>query len=83
MGSWKKSLAHYSMAALFGATMSGHSDPGLFVTRITGPDYLSGGAFGVEASIVALLWALFVTAILLVTAARRGRIQPLHFGAID
>lgn len=70
-------------SALFGATMSGHIDPGLFVTRVTGPEFLSGGAFGVEASIVALLWALSVTAVLLVGAARRGRIQPLHFGAID
>lgn len=70
-------------SALFGAAMSGNSDPGLFVTRVTGPSFLSGGEFGVEASIVALLWALLVTAILLATAARRGRIQALHFGAID
>lgn len=70
-------------SALFGATMSGHIDPGLFVTRVGGPNYLSGGSFGVEASIVALLWSLLVTAFLLTTAARRGHIQALHFGARD
>jgi membrane protease YdiL (CAAX protease family) len=70
-------------SALFGATMSGHIDPGLFVTRVGGPSFLSGGSFGVEASIVALLWSLLVTAFLLATAARRGRIQALHFGARD
>lgn len=70
-------------SALFGATMSGHPDSGLLATRVTGPIFLSGGEFGVEASVVALLWALLVTAILLVAAARRGRIQAIHFGAID
>ena len=70
-------------SVLFGAAMSGHVDPGLFVTRVGGPSLLSGGAFGVEASIVALLWSLLLTAVLLAMAARRGRIQPLHFGAVD
>ena len=60
-------------SALFGATMSGHIDPGMFVTRVGGPNFLSGGSFGVEASIVALLWSLLVTAILLVPAVHRGR----------
>jgi CAAX protease family protein len=69
-------------SALFGATMSGHTEPGLFVTRVSGPSLLSGGAFGVEAPIVALLWALLVTGIFLATAARRGRIQAAHLGAI-
>jgi CAAX protease family protein len=68
-------------SALFGASMSGHVDPGLFVTRVAGPNLLSGGSFGVEASVVALLWALLVTAFLLTSAARRGHIQPLHLGA--
>lgn len=70
-------------SALFGATMFGHIDPGLFVTRVGGPNFLSGGSFGVEASILALLWSLLVTAILLATAVHRGRIQALHFGARD
>jgi uncharacterized protein len=70
-------------SALFGAAMSGHPDPGLFVTRVTGPSIVSGGVFGVEASIVALLWTLSVTAILLVIAARRGQIKEPHLGAID
>jgi hypothetical protein len=32
---------------------------------------------------LSLLWTLLSTAILLAAAARRGRIQALHFGAID
>jgi len=59
--------------AIFSMTTSGHSAKGFLQGRISGPEWLSGGAYGVEASLVTLLLFSLVSVALLVWAHRRGQ----------
>ena len=61
---------------VFGIAVSGTRADGLLVSRLTGPDWLSGGGFGAEASVVALLTCLCLSAVLLAIALRRRSIVP-------
>lgn len=54
---------------LVGVPLSGHDLPGLFTTALTGPAWATGGAFGPEAGVPALLVCLGACAVL----ARRLR----------
>ena len=59
--------------AIFGTVGSGSATSGSIVRSVgAGPDWLSGGSFGPEASVVAVVVCTFATVILL-TAGRRGR----------
>lgn len=59
---------------VYGIPVSGTKANGWLVSHRTGPDWLSGGAFGAEASVVALAACLTLSAILLMVALRRGSI---------
>lgn len=61
---------------VFGIPVSGTTAHGLLVAARTGPDWLSGGAFGAEASVVALILCSACSALLLIVALRRGTIVP-------
>jgi hypothetical protein len=61
---------------VYGIPVSGGKADGWLVSYRTGPDWLSGGAFGAEASVVALAVCLTLSAILLVIALRRHAIVP-------
>lgn len=65
---------NFTESGIFGASTSGHEAHGLLISRLSGPDLLSGGAFGPEASIVAVLLCLAAGIGLLVVAARRDHI---------
>jgi membrane protease YdiL (CAAX protease family) len=65
-----------AQGALYGIPVSGNDAPGFLVSNRTGPDWLSGGAFGAEASVVALAVCSLGTIALLVVAIRRGTIVP-------
>ena len=56
---------------VYGIPVSGTKADGGLVSQRTGPDWLSGGAFGAEASVVALAACLTLSAILLLIALRR------------
>lgn len=43
-----------TLGGVFGSAVSGSSVPGVFVAAITGPAWITGGAFGIEASIPAV-----------------------------
>jgi membrane protease YdiL (CAAX protease family) len=58
---------------LVGIPVSGHVDPSLLVTVTDGPALLTGGEFGLEASVVAVVVSLLVTGVLLRRAARSSR----------
>ena len=67
---------NFGQSGLFGLLDSGTSFPSLIDARVSGPDWLTGGAFGPEASLPGLaLWVLCGAA-LLARAARHGRIVP-------
>ncbi|HEX7815630.1 type II CAAX endopeptidase family protein [Dyella sp.] len=56
---------------VFGIPVSGTSADGWLVSYRTGPDWLSGGVFGTEASVVSILTCSAFTATLLIVAWRR------------
>jgi membrane protease YdiL (CAAX protease family) len=62
---------------IFGVTVSGsHGTVGLLKGTMTGSAVLTGGSFGPEASLVAILTCGIPTILFLRLAARRGRIHP-------
>jgi membrane protease YdiL (CAAX protease family) len=67
---------NYLFSAVFSVPVSGHEARGWLLGSMRGPEWLSGGAYGVEASALALLvWAL-ASALLLRLAHARGRFMP-------
>jgi membrane protease YdiL (CAAX protease family) len=54
-----------------GIPVSGHVDPGLMLTQVSGPTALTGGDFGLEASVVTVVISLAITAGILVAGRRR------------
>ncbi|MBD3942847.1 CPBP family intramembrane metalloprotease [Microbacterium sp. NEAU-LLC] len=64
-----------ALVAVFGTVTSGSDAQGSLVSAVTeGPVWLTGGAFGPEASLVAIVACSIVTIVLLVRAHRDGRI---------
>jgi membrane protease YdiL (CAAX protease family) len=61
---------------VYGIPVSGGAIKGWLISNRTGPDWLSGGVFGAEASVVALLLCSLLSLGLLVVALRRGSIVP-------
>jgi uncharacterized protein len=68
---------NFSEGSLYGLSVSGFTAKNALTQgSLTGPVILTGGAFGPEASIVAVLLCFGVAILLLWRAAKRGRIQP-------
>lgn len=68
---------NYFQSAVFSGAVSGNAaEPGLLKATIEGPELLTGGNFGMEHSIFALVYCTTVGVILLVIAIRRGHMMP-------
>lgn len=68
---------NYTQSAIFSGVVSGGvTDPGLIQARIEGPDLLTGGSFGLESSIIALVLCTSMGVVLLIIAIRRGHMLP-------
>jgi len=68
---------NFTEGSIFGASVSGHpASAGLIRGALTGPDYLTGGAFGIEASALAVLVCSAATALFVIYAVRAGRVVP-------
>jgi hypothetical protein len=67
---------NFMQGTVYGIPVSGTGADGWLVSTRSGPDWLSGGVFGAEASVVALALCLAVSAVLLWIAVRRGLIVP-------
>ncbi len=59
---------------LLGIPVSGHTSDGLFTVDVHGSDLLTGGAFGLEASVVPVLAGVALAVPMLVLARRSGRV---------
>lgn len=60
---------------IFSLAVSGHEvKTGVFVTELGGPDWLTGGAFGIEGSAVDLALTVLASVAMVLWAWRRGRI---------
>jgi membrane protease YdiL (CAAX protease family) len=68
---------NYTQSAIFSGIVSG-TDPqqGLIRSTINGPSWLTGGNFGVESSVLALLLCTTTAIVMLIMAVKRGRIVP-------
>ena len=68
---------NFTEGSIYGMQISGNVvDTGLLRGSLTGPTLLTGGAFGPEASIVAVIVCLALASCLLYRAAQLGRIEP-------
>ncbi|MCX7378915.1 MAG: CPBP family intramembrane metalloprotease [Alphaproteobacteria bacterium] len=68
---------NYTQSAIFSGVVSGSdTDPGLLKSVIEGPVALTGGTFGLEASLVALVLCTTAGVVLLRIAIRRGHMVP-------
>ena len=68
---------NYVQSAVFSGVVSGAvADQGLLKATIVGPDFLTGGHFGMEQSIFALVYCTATGVVFLVMAIRRGHLQP-------
>jgi len=69
---------NFTQSGVFSGSVSGaFEQPGLLKAVIEGPELLTGGKFGMEASIVALLVCTTTGIVMLIAAVRRGNIvQP-------
>jgi membrane protease YdiL (CAAX protease family) len=63
---------NFTQAGVFGVAESGNEIGGWLVSRLTGPAWLSGGAFGAEASLPAVVVCLVAGVYLARRAATRG-----------
>lgn len=69
---------NFTQGGIFSGSVSGaFEQPGLFKATIQGAELLTGGKFGMEASIVAFLICTTVGLIIVRMAHRRGNIMPL------
>lgn len=64
---------NFTQGGIFGVSVSGQPSGGLLDGTLSGPEWLSGGSFGAEASIVAVVLGIALGTTLLVMARRRGR----------
>ncbi|MFK2878819.1 CPBP family intramembrane glutamic endopeptidase [Rhodanobacter hydrolyticus] len=67
---------NFCQGTVYGIPVSGLKADGWLVSTRTGPDWLSGGVFGAEASVVALTLCLLCSAALLAVALRRHSLVP-------
>ncbi|APU19081.1 CPBP family intramembrane glutamic endopeptidase [Actinoalloteichus sp. GBA129-24] len=81
---WRRNLwlviglhfAWNTSVALLGIPVSGHEAVGVLTAQPTGPDLLTGGIFGIEASIAPIVVSLLLATPMLIAARRRGNLAP-------
>ncbi len=67
---------NYTQAAIFGIATSGNKVEGLIMPLISGPTWLTGGQFGIEASVPAVVLCLATGLVVLYLAVKKGRVVP-------
>jgi membrane protease YdiL (CAAX protease family) len=65
---------NFTQGGVFGVAVSGNEIPGLLQGRLSGPAWLSGGAFGAEASVVAIALCLAAGVFFIARAVQREQI---------
>ena len=67
---------NFTQGGVFSVAVSGGASTGLLRAKMAGPDWLTGGSFGVEASVLALVVCAAAGVALLRIAAKKGHIVP-------
>ncbi len=65
---------NFTQGWVFDVPVSGTDQNGMVEAQLSGPELLSGGAFGLEASLIAMVLATAAGAMLVVLAVRRGEL---------
>jgi len=65
---------NFTQGGVFSVAVSGGQSKGLLQSRMAGPDWLTGGTFGAEASVVALTVCAAAGVVLMVLAIRKGNV---------
>jgi uncharacterized protein len=66
---------NYTQSAIFSGVVSGNdAQQGLIKSTTSGPEWLTGGDFGVESSILALVLCTTAGIVMLIMAVKRGRV---------
>jgi hypothetical protein len=68
---------NFTQAGIFGATVSGTTQGGLLVSRLTGPQWATGGGFGPEASLPAVIVSLSGIVLLVYIVRSGGIVRPI------
>lgn len=69
---------NFTQSAVFGLAVSGNAArPGLLQSSLAGPNWLTGGEFGPEASVVTVILGLALGAVLIWRAALKGNLVPV------
>jgi membrane protease YdiL (CAAX protease family) len=64
---------NYTLGSIFSISVSGHAAQGLVNAALNGPDWLTGGAYGLEGSAVTLVVLGLIAAVLLQIALRKDK----------
>jgi uncharacterized protein len=67
---------NFTQGGVFSVAVSGSSSKGLLQSRMIGPDWLTGGTFGAEASVVALTVCAVAGIALVFLARKKGKVNP-------
>ncbi|GAA3891792.1 CPBP family intramembrane metalloprotease [Sphingomonas limnosediminicola] len=67
---------NFTQGYLFGVPVSGVAEKGLVGAKLSGPELLTGGPFGLEASAIALVLATGAGVVMVIKAFRCGRSVP-------
>jgi membrane protease YdiL (CAAX protease family) len=70
---------NFTEGGIFGEAVSGGATKGALKVSMTGSDLLTGGAFGPEASVVAVVISLALSLVMFLAAIRKGRWKPMSF----
>lgn len=67
---------NFTQGGIFSLAVSGHRSDGLLAGQTVGPEWLTGGAFGPEASLIAVVVCLAASAVLYMRARRQSLLVP-------
>jgi uncharacterized protein len=67
---------NFTQGGIFSVAVSGGESKGLLQSMMVGPDWLTGGTFGAEASVVALGVCFAAGIVLIVLAIKKGNVVP-------
>ena len=68
---------NYTLGCIIGNNVSGIYLPSIFTFKLNGDDILTGGAFGIEGSILTTLTGVIISAVILLLLYKRAEIQRL------
>ena len=74
---------NFAQGTVYGIPVSGARTEGWLVSTRTGPDWLSGGSFGAEASVVTVGLSLLCSLALIAVALRRHTLVAPQFGRVN